>query len=371
MSVLILNQNTYEFFPFKDWLKEKEEEIIFFTNDTVGDQFADNRFLHFEVFSDYESGMVELRAKQLYETYHFDTVIALHEFDILRAAKIRESLGIQGQSYENALLYRDKLKMKSAIFQNSNVALPTFQEMEYPLDAVDFMEKHGYPFVIKPADSAGSMGTTVIRNETDLIDFLKKMKVFYFAEAQPANHLMLETYVQGEMYHVDGYIENNELILICASKYLENSLIYLDQNEISGSYLLSSDSELHSRLVEETKKVIQALGSPKSMIFHAEFFHTPDDQLVFCEIASRPGGARIIEMIEAAYGLHLTKAYTQSACGLNAPFTDDTPKRVGHIVPIPKFGKLVKAPIESPYPWIIRYRLNCKLGTTFDRIVHT
>lgn len=371
MSILILNQNTYEFFPFKEWLREVEGEIIFLTNDTVGDQFAENRFLHFEIFPDYESGMVELRAKQLFEKYHFHTIIALHEFDILRAAKIRESLGIQGQSYENALLYRDKIKMKSALLQNREIELPEFKEMSYPLDAVDFMEEHGYPFIIKPADSAGSMGTKVIRNEVDLKKFIKEMKVFQFGDSQPSNHLMLETFVPGEMYHVDGYIQNNEMILICASKYLENSLIYLDQNEISGSYLLSPESELHSCLIEETKKVIETLGSPKNMIFHAEFFHTPDDRLVFCEIASRPGGARIIEMIEAAYGLHITKAYTQASCRIGTYSIGHTAKRVGHVVPIPKIGKLVDAPVQTPYPWIVRYHLNCKLGTTFDHIAHS
>ncbi|WP_028778344.1 ATP-grasp domain-containing protein [Shimazuella kribbensis] len=372
MSILILNQNSYEFFPYKEWLEEVSEEVIFLTSSSVGKEYTSKPFLYFEIFDNYESGIVERRAKQLYEKYQYDSVLALHEFDILRAAKIRESLDISGQSFENALRYRNKIHMKSILQKNNNIELPYFQEMNYPLEAVDFIEQHGYPVIIKPADGGGSMGTLVVKNESDLESFLKKMIMFHFSDAQPSNNLMIETYIAGEMYHVDGYIQNNELVLIRASKYLENSLIYLDQNDISGSHLLPSDNELSKRLVQETKKVIQDLGSPDSMIFHAEFFHTADDRLVFCEIASRPGGARIIEMIEVAYDLHITKAFTQFTCGALPSLPEVKEKKlVGHVVPIPKEGKLLYAPTEAPFPWIVRYHLSCQLGTVFHGVVHS
>ncbi|MCH5584941.1 ATP-grasp domain-containing protein [Shimazuella sp. AN120528] len=372
MSILILNQNSYEFFPYKEWLEDVQEEILFLTHSSVGEQFESNRFLYFESFPNYESGLVDFRAKQLFEKYQYDTIIALHEFDLLRAAKLRESLGIKGQSYDNALRYRNKIKMKSVLQQNDRIEIPHFQEMNYPLDAVHFISQYNYPVVIKPADSAGSMGTSVIHDEKDLEEFVTNMTMYQFASHQPTNNLLLESYVPGEMYHVDGYIQDNELILICASKYLEDSLIYLDQNDIAGSFTLPPDNPLSKRLIEETKKVIHTLGSAESFIFHAEFFHTPDDRLVFCEIASRPGGARIIDMIDVAYDFHITKALTRAFCGKEKTLSAVSPKRLaGHVVPIPKKGTLVDAPMEAPFPWIVQYRLNIELGTSFDGVSYS
>ena len=52
------------------------------------------------------------------------------------------------------------------------------------------------------------------------------------------------------------------------------------------------------------------------MTFHCELWHTPDDQIVFCEIASRTGGAMISGTISQSFGINIDKEWFYAECGL-------------------------------------------------------
>jgi hypothetical protein len=65
-------------------------------------------------------------------------------------------------------------------------------------------------------------------------------------------------------------------------------------NPYIAGYSLLPSNPLVERLSEFIESVINALGSdphpnPPTFPFHAEAWHTPDDEIVLCEIASRGG----------------------------------------------------------------------------------
>ena len=55
---------------------------------------------------------IEKIVKECHQHFPLEKIIALEEGDILRAAFLRQILDLKGQSYESALAFRDKIKMK-------------------------------------------------------------------------------------------------------------------------------------------------------------------------------------------------------------------------------------------------------------------
>ncbi|PFS04240.1 carboxylate--amine ligase, partial [Bacillus cereus] len=75
----------------------------------------------------------------LNEKQPFKQVIAIDELDLIRAAQLRELFGIDGQSIENTVPYRDKLIMKKYILEEG-IPVPEFTLVNSPLDLLLFIE---------------------------------------------------------------------------------------------------------------------------------------------------------------------------------------------------------------------------------------
>ncbi|MFE9118738.1 EamA family transporter [Streptomyces sp. NPDC007172] len=75
------------------------------------------------------------------------------------------------------------------------------------------------------------------------------------------------------------------------------------------------------RLEEFFDRTLAAFDVPPATAYHLEVFHTPDDRLVLCEIASRVGGDRIPVLTRATYGvdLHATSLRSPATCRWSRP----------------------------------------------------
>ena len=75
-------------------------------------------------------------------------------------------------------------------------------------------------------------------------------------------------------------------------------------------------------MINQTELIINKLG-PYNGVYHAEFFvrqkPNSDDEIIFIEIAARPGGAMVVDMIEESYGVNLH--HIHFALQLNQSYT--------------------------------------------------
>ncbi|SHE65449.1 Biotin carboxylase [Seinonella peptonophila] len=342
MSILILNSIPHYRNPYEKHLKELGEELIVLTAEKHKEGFEVGDFAYVESFENYDhSGSIEKRALELYDQYQYHTILADYEFDIYRAAELRELLNLKGgQTVSSSQVYRNKVLMKERV-QRHGIKVPTFQEIKSPLDLILFVKEHGYPIVIKPIDGAGSMETLVIHNETELNSFL--------SDGIP-HHIMAESFIKGDLYHVDGFVYNGEIIFLCASKYLQFPIEY-SNTSYTGGYVLPPNQTLAKRLTEETRKVVEALETPLHTSIHAEWFHTEDDQIIFCEIASRAGGGRIKETVEYTFGFNVYEAANRAKCNLpiQLPPEKEIDTIYGRILMMSKEGTFLSPP-DSPSP---------------------
>jgi biotin carboxylase len=362
LSVLILNRVPHHWCDYKNLAAKLQEDLILLTDEKVSQPFLTGDFVHIESDVNYDnSNLLSLRVRELNHKYSFSRVIAISEFDLIRAAEIRELLGLEGQSLKSAQQFRDKVRMKEQLKDKcTQLRIPKFTRVEDIFDLLNFIQENGYPVLIKPVDGGGASGITILTNEEDL---------WRFAEKEIPVQMEVEEYFQGEEYHIDGVIDQNELKLISVSKYLSPQFQYDNNNFISASVMLHPENSLHDRLANAITEVLEVMDTPKSMTFHAECLITLNDEIIFIEIASRAGGGRISKMIEVGYGYDLLPLTAELQAGLPFPrsYIGQVPRKLGGaVLAMAKKGTLISVPKEKLPHWVYEYLQEVEEGTSFQ-----
>lgn len=357
MSILILNRHSNRTSPYYEWLHQLQKPMVMLCDNRRKDA-VDNRYDHIQFFDNWEvNGNIERVALELHKRYQFDTIIATSESDIIRASMLREILGIRGQSVKSAIAYRDKVQMKIYL-QEKGISVPTFAKVNHPVDLVRFCNQVGFPVVHKPIASSGSENTVILRSWEDVSKTLENTAFTNTAYE-------VETFVDGEMYHVDGVWNKGDIEFACTSKYINGCLAF-HSGKYLGSYLLDENDPLFMHLVSFAKEVLSALPSPEATPFHCEVFVTPEGEFVLCEIASRAGGARVIDTINHAYGYHLIEQGVLAQCNID---TKSTPKRdisAGWLLFPPRRGRITRVPCPPSITGIIDFQVTAQVGDVYE-----
>ncbi|MFD3273008.1 acetyl-CoA carboxylase biotin carboxylase subunit family protein [Paenibacillus dendritiformis] len=357
MRAVIINQFPQKKCDYEQHLKDVEGEFILLTRKERMEGFNPEFFseiIGLENFSN--SGLVLASILEMHEKKPIDYVIATHEFDLLRAAQLREFLELDGQNIESALAFRDKITMKEAC--SEVIKLPKFKRINNVIDILLFKKGNGFPFVIKPVDGAASVGVQVMKDEDSFNKFL----------LNPVTHNMeIESFVDGEMYHVDGLYLNNKLIVSRPSKYINGCLAF-HSNMYLGSIMLQRDNPMFERLNKAVHNVLCSLPTPDHAIaFHAEFFHTSTDEIVFCEIASRVGGGKIVEAVKYATGIDILRESVRAQCGIPTDCVETEDRLAGFLFVPPQVGTFVSINENPPFEWVLELSTKKeKIGQTFE-----
>lgn len=313
------------------------------------------------------SGDVEIIAYKEFckNPYHY--IIATHEIDILRAARLRQLLQLPGQSYESATAFRQKTIMKGILKQKGIKRIPLFQSTKSPADVIDFMGKNFFPVVIKPDLGTGSEGIAILKNKDDVFLYLKQSSIF---QANQPIDMQIEEYINGKMYHINGFILNGEIISCWPSVYPHQS-IGMVEGKFASSYLLHSTNPLVPRLNTYAQQVLKALPTPLHTPFHLEVFINQDNEIIFCEIASRIGGKGVRQSWLEAFNLSLSNLFVQAQMGAldNAnitAFSDHPHCLTGEIWFPTQTGRLANIELQCPFPWVKDYKTFYKK----DDIIH-
>jgi biotin carboxylase len=358
MGILILHhRGSLAAFPYDRWLADYDGDVLLIASrehlSWVGEELptGETGYTHLEAVDGYElAGVVEARVLELATQYDVTDVISVQEHDLERVAQLREILGIDGWPSADALKWRNKLAMKAAVAR-AGVPVAAQAPVECATDLFAFAAEHGFPVVVKPRDGAGSLGVRVLRDEAALAEFEG-------LELDGRSNLMVEAFVDGPMCHVDGLVVDGELQYVYASRYLFALSDFKELHRGRLDTTLDPDNPLSVRLVEFTRSVIDALPAPASFAFHAEVFHTPDDRLVLCEIAARPGGAMNRAIAEVMYGVDPFAGMVRANAGLPLDLDGERPLRpatmAGQLLFGRRTGTVVAVPGEPPFPWVAR-----------------
>jgi hypothetical protein len=105
---------------------------------------------------------------------------------------------------------------------------------------------------------------------------------------------MVEKFIEGTMYHVNGILKDKKLVAVWPFQYL-NTNFGFTKGSFYGNASIQPKDEIYEKLIDITKKVLEAL--PKCNVFHLELFYSRNEFYV-CEIAARRPGGSIGLLIE-------------------------------------------------------------------------
>ncbi|ARP73038.1 hypothetical protein LK07_28295 [Streptomyces pluripotens] len=372
MSVLVLHQiGSVQAAPYDRWLADYDGDVLLLTCADnlagVAEELpaAGSGYALAEAVPGYDhSGLLEERALDLAREHEVRHLVACHERDLERAAILREVLDLPGQRMDSVEPFRDKALMKR-IATEAGLEVAPWREVECASELLGFAAEFGFPLVVKPRDSAGSMGVRILHTEQALRDCLA---TDLDLDGADQSQLLVEAYVPGRMCHVDGLVVDGRTVFAWPSQYQYALATYATDTGPRMDLTLDADDPLAERLLKFAERLLDAMPGPEHFAFHAEVFHTPDDRLVLCEIACRTGGAAIRDIVRVMSGVDPTEAWVRAQLGL--PLQEDLgsggglPRRMaGQMVLMKRPGRVVSVPQEAPdFPWIERFTVFVQPG---------
>jgi len=226
----------------------------------------------------------------------FDRIVALDEFDLETAALLREHMRLPGMGETATRFFRDKLAMRVKAKQ-AGVAVPEFTGVFNYDDLRAFMATVPGPWLLKPRTNASAIGIKPIDEPEQLWRLLDTL-------GDLQTHYVLERFVAGEVYHVEGVSWSGEILFAAPHKYGHPPMQTMHQGGVFTTRSLPPESEDAKGLTSIHAATLKALGMI-SGVTHTEFIKSrADGRFYFLETAARVGGAYIAELVEFSKGLN-------------------------------------------------------------------
>jgi formate-dependent phosphoribosylglycinamide formyltransferase (GAR transformylase) len=262
----------------------------------VGDQPRDalpaparEGLAHYEHVSLADEGAVVAALRGLSRHIRIDQIECLWEPYMLLAARLREVFGLPGMTVQQTLPFRDKELMKRTL-DAAGIRTPWHASATTVAGIWEAAERIGYPLIVKPIAGAGSADTYRVDSANELSEVLPMLRhvpevsVEEFVEAEELTH---DTVCAGGRVLF-------EHILLYRPRPLQMSMhewvspVAISLRDLDVPYLQGGR--------QMGLQVLSALGFDTGFT-HMEWYRKPDGEVVFGEIAARPPGVRVTDLI--------------------------------------------------------------------------
>jgi formate-dependent phosphoribosylglycinamide formyltransferase (GAR transformylase) len=237
-----------------------------------------------------------------------DRLEATVEAHVLPAARVRAACRIPGTTVETAYLCRDKPSMKRAL-REAGVACAQSTAADSPDAVRAFVERVGFPVILKPRDSAGASGT---HRATDADSLERAIRAAGFEHGAS---VAVEEFVEGHEGVYDTLCLDGRIVHEFVIHYYPNVLEAMRQRWISPQFVATNrlDAPGYREVREMGARVIEALGIGTSAT-HMEWFFGPRG-LKFSEIGCRPPGVDAWDVYCAANEMDLYGDWARAILG--------------------------------------------------------
>ncbi|MCL5042616.1 MAG: carboxylate--amine ligase [Gammaproteobacteria bacterium] len=221
-----------------------------------------------------------------------DVAIPLFEETVEWAGAINSVLLDNPRLLGHSMLMRDKSLMKRRA-QLGGIRVGIFEEAHDREDVIRFLKRVNQtllkldgdpndPIHFKAFDKAGCLGHRVIRTPDD-VDGIPD-------DEFPA---LMESHLDGWEFAVEAWVHNGKICFLNISEYVT----------LGYSVHVPATPELEKyrpQITEQINKLIKTFDIEFGMI-HPEYFVTSDGEMYFGEVAYRPPGFKVFELLERVY----------------------------------------------------------------------
>lgn len=224
-------------------------------------------------------------AEALREHGPFTHVIAGGEYSVVSASAARRVLGARQSSHSTVIRCRDKLKMKTHL-ESHGIPMTSFLPGSTALDRTGVVQRLGLPVVAKLRSQSGGRGIEIIRGTEALPRVMRR-------------RFILERFVDAREMSVESFVNRGRILFESTTEYTRKAHV-----NVVPAVLEPSTREA---VLDINRRVIRALDVTWGMT-HAEFYLTPRGVL-FGEIALRPPGGYIMDLLRLAWGFDSWRAF--------------------------------------------------------------
>jgi biotin carboxylase len=217
-------------------------------------------------------------ASQASADHRIAAVFPLTEAAVLPAARIRRHLGLAGDPPAVAERATDKLEMKRAV-SRAGIPCARFACAADGLEPGELIERLGLPMVLKDRVGSGGRYARLVVRRHELTEPL-------------ASGRIAESFVDGVEMSVESLVANGRPTFVNATEYFRVRWANIVPARLPPTTLRA--------VLDLNDRALAAIGIERGFT-HMEVFLTPAGP-VFGELAARPPGGYVMDLIELAYG---------------------------------------------------------------------
>ena len=289
---------------------EKAKELGYFTvlcdylPDNPGQDIADS--FHLVSTTDKEAVLKVAKEEQINGIVAYSSDPAAPT-----AAYVANAMNLPGMDYEIVRHFCEKQLFREFLAKNDfNVPHSVEVKVPYDYDSIDISHLQ-LPLIVKPTDSSGSKGVTVIESESEL-----KKALQYAQEYSRNNVLIIEEFIlrdhpfviEAEIFTINGEVVTWGLI---------NSIRDTVSNPLlpaAYSYPLEISPNRKELVRKEVSRLVKATGNT-SGAFNIEMIIDKHNRLYFLDAGPRNGGNMLPEFISMIARKDIVEATIRMAMG--------------------------------------------------------
>jgi biotin carboxylase len=251
-----------------------------------------------------------------------DRVECLWEPGVLLAARLREALGAAGQTLDEAVPFRDKVRMKQ-VLSAAGIRTPHHARVTSADECWTAAGAIGFPLILKPLDGAGSTDTYRVNDASELAATWPRV-----AHLGAVN---VEEFVDGEEFTFDTVCVDGRIEFYSVSWYRPRPLVARTEEWISPQivFLRDPDAPELAAGCAMGRAVLEALRF-RTGFTHMEWYRKANGEVVFGEIAARPPGARSVDAMNYASDVDLFAAWAEAV--VHRRFTQPVERRYNSVL---------------------------------------
>lgn len=284
-----------------------------------------------EILTDLDANFAKLGRKPSH-------VLACTEAAVFLAGRIRKHFNTR--MFKEALVRRcsNKIEMKEFL-RGKGIPMTPYLIGTGKESAATVVEKLSLPIVVKPTSTSGGRGQVVCKTETDL-------------EKAIGKKLLYEKFVDASEGSVESFISNGKILFTNITEYYEKRVC----NLVPASY----STEEKQAILALNQQVITALKINWGMT-HLEFYRHPDG-LLFGEIALRPPGGYIMNLIRKSYKFNPWQAFVDIELDRPCSFPDQNSKFSAAWIYHPGPGTVTSVSDPPNISSLVKHKIKTKIG---------
>ncbi len=228
------------------------------------------------------------------------------------AAYVAEKLGLPGNPYKSVEILCNKDKFRKFLAENG-FCTPKAKGYADINSAINDLQNNTFvfPVLVKPVDSSGSKGVSLISNKNDIQNKLDLAMSYSLSKK-----IIIEEYVKNYGYQVAGdglSIDGRLVFRLFGNDHFdakcENPFV-----PISASFPYNMPKEVHDKVHSEIQRLLTLLNM-RTTTYNFDIRVDENFNVYLMEIAPRSGGNYIPDIIKYMTGVDLIECSVKAAMG--------------------------------------------------------